>query len=200
MDTENTPTPEDVWEPPPPATQPEPTEPPRRPTGYRKAAKTAALVAAGLLVGGGAVFAAVHKSGSSSGSNASATGTRNGAIGGGTQGVQGGPPGGGGVAGEQHIQGTVTAKTGSSITVKSSSGTATYVVNATTEIVRNGQQATLSAVKVGDAVFVHVYPSSSGQMMVERLFAGTSATDPGFGPPGGTPPTSGTAPTTGSPT
>jgi hypothetical protein len=98
------------------------------------------------------------------------------------------------------LQGTVTAKTSGSITVKSSSGTATYVVNATTEIVRNGQQATLSAVKVGDPVFVHVYPSSSGQMLVERLFAGTSATDPGFGPSGGTSPTSGTAPTTGSPT
>jgi hypothetical protein len=196
MDTENTPIPEDVWEQPPTPAQPEAAGA----AGYRTAAKTVALVAAGLLVGGGAVFAAVHRSGSSSGSNATAAGSANTAIGGGTQGFQGGPSGGGGIDGEQRLQGTVTAKTSGSITVKSSSGTATYVVNATTEIVRNGQQATLSAVKVGDPVFVHVYPSSSGQMLVERLFAGTSATDPGFGPSGGTSPTSGTAPTTGSPT
>jgi hypothetical protein len=201
MDTENTPTPEDVWEPPPSAAQPQAADSQPRSAGYRTAAKTAALVAAGLLVGGGVVFAAVHRSGSNSGSNASATGAPNGAIGGGTQSFQGGPSGGGGIDGEQRFQGTLTAKTGSSITVKSSSGTATYVVNATTEIVRNGQQATLSEVKVGDPVFVHVYPSSTGQMLVERLFAGTSANDPGFGPPGaGTPSSSGTAPTTGSPT
>jgi hypothetical protein len=196
VDTENPQTPDDVWEPP---AQPGATGGHARPAGRRIAAKTAALVAAGLLVGGGVVFAAVHKSGSSAGSNAAAAGTANGAIAG-AQGFQGGPAGGGGVAGEQHIQGTVTAKTSGSITVKSSSGAATYVVNATTEIVRNGQQATLSAVKVGDAVFVHVYPSSSGRMLVERLFAGTSATSPAVGPPGGAPTTTGTAPVTGSPT
>jgi hypothetical protein len=202
METENTPPPEDVWEPPVPSA-PSHEEQPARPVGYRTAAKTAALVAAGLLVGGGVVFAAVHKSGSSSGSNAAAGGTANNSARSGTQGFQGAPPGagGGGIAGEQHIQGTLTAKTSGSITVKSTSGTATYVVNATTEIVRNGQAATLSAVRVGDAVFVHVHPSSSGQMLVERLFAGTSANGSGFGPPGtGTPPTSGVAPTTGSPT
>jgi hypothetical protein len=201
MDTENTPHPEDVWEPPAPSARPQ-DEPPARPVGYRTAAKIAALVAAGLLVGGGVVFAAVHKSGSGSGSNAAAGSTANSAARGGTQGLQGGPPGagGGGIAGEQHIQGTLTAKTSGSITARSTSGTATYVVNATTEIVRNGQSATLSAVEVGDAVVVHVYPSSSGQMLVERLFAGTSANGSGFGPPGtGTPPSSGAGPTTGSP-
>jgi hypothetical protein len=196
MDTENSPTPLDVSEPPaePPA--------PARPTGYRTAAKTAALVAAGLLVGGGVVFAAVHRSGSSSGASASASASGNGSIGNGnSQGFQGGPPGGGGISGEQHIQGTLAARTASTITVKSTAGSATYAVNATTEIVRNGRSATLSDVKVGDPVFVHVYPSSSGQMLVERLFAGTSASGSNFGPPSlGTPPSSGSAPTTGSPT
>jgi hypothetical protein len=195
MPTENTPNPEDVWDPP---AQSDAAVLPARPTGYRTAAKTAALVVAGLLVGGGVVFAAVHKSGSSSAPKAGAAGTASESAGSGTQGFQGGAPRGGGIAGEQHIQGTVTAKTSGSITVKSSSGPATYVVNATTEIVRDGQQATLSAVKVGDPVFVHVYPSSSGLMLVERLFAGTSAT---AGPPGfGTPPATGSAPATGSPT
>ena len=196
MDTENSPTPLDVSE--------APAEPPApvRSAGSRTAAKTAALAAAGLLVGGGVVFAAVHRSGSGSGSNASAAAQADGVVGSANgQGFQGGPPGGGGISGEQHVQGTLTARTSGTITVKSTSGTATYVVNATTEIVRNGQSATLSDVKVGDPVFVHVYPSSSGQMLVERLFAGTSASGSGFGPPGmGTPPTSGAAPTTGSPT
>src|SRR5207244_8323927 len=86
-------------------------------------------------------------------------------------------------AGEQRIQGTVTAKTAGTVTVKSTSGTATYVVNVTSEIVRNGQRATLAAIKVGDAVFVHVFPSSSGQILVERLFAGSSATSGPVGPP-----------------
>ena len=91
---------------------------------------------------------------------------------------------GGGVAGEQRIQGTVTAKTSTTVTVKSSSATSTYTVNATTEIVRDGQAASLSAVQVGDPVVVHVYPSSSGQMLVERLLAGSSASGGpgGFGP------------------
>jgi hypothetical protein len=188
VETENPPTPVDVSEPP---ARPSSPGGSARPAGYRTAAKTAALVAAGLLVGGGVVFAAVHPSGPSSGSNANAAARGNGSIGTGSgQGFAGGPPGGG-IAGEQHIQGTLTAKTDSAITVRSSTGTATYLVNATTEIVRDGQSTTLAAVKVGDSVFVHVYPSSSGQMLVERLFAGTSAT---AGPPGfGTPPTSGSS-------
>jgi hypothetical protein len=78
----------------------------------------------------------------------------------------------------------VTAKTATSVTVKSSSGTATYTVNATTQIIRNGQAATLADVEVGDPVQVHVYPSSSGQMLVERLLAGSSASGGDFGPPG----------------
>ena len=92
--------------------------------------------------------------------------------------------GGGSVAGEQHIQGTVTATTATTLTVKSSSATTTYTVNATTEIIRNGKSAMLAGIKVGDPVMVHVFPSSSGTMLVERLMAGTSASDGGgFGPP-----------------
>jgi hypothetical protein len=157
---------------------------------YRRLARTVAPIAAALLVGAGVAFAVEHHSSSSgsAGSASSAAGTPD-------AGATGGGPGGG-IAGEQHIQGTVTATTSGSITVKSSSGSSTtYVVNSTTEIVRNGQSASLAAVKVGDPVFLHVYPSSSGQMLVERLFAGTSSTDtgPGFGPPpssGGSPGTS----------
>ena len=77
------------------------------------------------------------------------------------------------------------------MTLRSTGGTATYTVNDTTQIVRNGQTATLAAVQVGDPVLVHVYPSSSGQLLVERLFAGSSAGDGGPGglaPPGSGPP------------
>lgn len=160
-----------------------PSPPPRR----AGAARAAALVAAGLLVGGGLVFALVHRSGTSNaaGNNASA------AVGS----FAGGPPSGGvggGVAGERHLQGTVAGTTATTVTVKSSSGTATYTVNATTEIVRNGQAATLASVKVGDPVLVHVYPSSSGRMMVERLFAGTLPSG-GPGGYGGPPSTAGTS-------
>jgi hypothetical protein len=141
-------------------------------------AKVVAPIAAALVVGAGAAFAVDHHSTTPTASAGGISGPATGARG------QGGA---GGVAGEQHIQGTVTAKSGSTITVKSSSGTTgSYTVNSTTEIVRNGKTASLSEVAVGDPVFVHVYPSSSGQTLVERLFAGSSATDgggPGFGSP-----------------
>lgn len=95
----------------------------------------------------------------------------------------GGPGGFGGVAGEQRLQGTLAGVRGSAITVKTASGSATYTVTGTTEIVRNGSRASLSDLKVGDPVFVHVYPSaSSGAMLVERIFAGTlPAYGGGFG-------------------
>ena len=86
------------------------------------------------------------------------------------------------------------AKTATTVTVKSASGTATYTVDNAAQIVRNGQTATLSAIQVGDPVLVHVYPSSSGQLLVERLFAGTTTTDPGqdtSGQPGLAPPGAG---------
>src|SRR2546429_567458 len=142
---------------------------------FGRTARIVAPVAAAALIGG-AVFALDH----SSSSNASAGVAPAAFVGQAAYGGRGGP-----LAGEQYVQGTVTAKTGSTVTVKSSSGTATYTVNATAEIVRNGQAATLAEVQVGAPGLVHVYPSS-GQMLVERLFAGPSASDDGpggYGPP-----------------
>jgi hypothetical protein len=183
MDSTDTPAAGDVWASPQSTRTDYPgAEAPRQPARFPAAAKVAAPVIAAFLVGGGAVYALEHHSGSSGGTNAAAAGVPNG-PGGSSSGF-----GGGGVSGEQHIQGTVTAKTGSSVTVRSSSGSATYTVNVTTEIVRNGRSATLADVKVGDPVLAHVYPSSSGQMLVECLFAGTSASDSGpggFAPPPG---------------
>ena len=153
------------------ASEPSASGTPRSPR-FPAVAKTVAPVVVALVAGGGIVFALEHHSGSgaaASGSSLSVGGNR------------------GGVAGERHVLGTVAATTGSTITVKTSSGSATYTVNATTEIVRNGQSATLAQIRVGDPVLVHVYPSSSGRTLVERLLAGSSASGGpgGFGPPGG---------------
>jgi hypothetical protein len=151
-----------------------------RTSGSTLAVKIAAGIAA-VLLGAGVTYALEHRSGSTPSADAAAAGSPTGA------GASGGGPGGP-VAGEQHIQGTVAARTAGSVTVRSSAGTATYTVNATSEIVRDGQPATMADVQVGDPVLVHVFPSASGRMMVERLLAGSSATDPGPGPgppPGG---------------
>jgi hypothetical protein len=146
---------------------------PTRARGGRSA-KVIASVAAAMVIGGSITFALDRQSGSSANaSNPSAVASSS---------IAASSSAGGPLAGEQHILGTVAGKSASSVTVKSSAGTsATYTVNATTEIVRNGQAATLADIQVGDPVLVHVYPSSSGQMLVERLLAGTSANDIGHG-------------------
>jgi len=84
----------------------------------------------------------------------------------------GGGNGPGGVAGEQRIAGTLTARAASSITVKTASGTATYQVDDGTEIVRNGAQVTLAQLSVGDPVLVHLVPADGGYV-AERVVAGT---------------------------
>jgi hypothetical protein len=150
-----------------------------------------ALAAAAVLAAGGVAVAAANGPGASSADGSSRT------AGQAPSGLGGGPSdradgdaarGPGGLAGEQHIQGILTAKTANTISVKSSSGTvATYGITSSTEVARNGANATLAAVKVGDPVLVHVLPTStSGHPDVERLFVGTLP-EGGFGPGGGTP-------------
>jgi hypothetical protein len=162
------------------------------PGGWRsvtRAHKIVALVAAGVIgVGGLAVAAAT-------GSDASGDDTTTNAAGqvpGGTQLSGGQAPGGaqgfggpGGVAGEEHVEGTVTARSGSSVTVRSTDGTsATYTVTGDTQVVHDGALASLSDVQVGDAVLVHVLPTTSGgHQVAERVFAGTLPGG-GFGPGG----------------
>jgi hypothetical protein len=164
----------------------------------RRAAMSAAILAGGLIVGGGVGYAVGHDHGRSSNESARAgIGFAGGIPGGPNQlpdGSRGGPgdaSGGipGGISGEQHVQGTLTAKSGSKLTVKTSDGTsASYTVSSTTQIVRDGTMAALSDLKIGDAVQVHVIPASSGSgTVVERVFAGTSATSFGPGGLGGPP-------------
>ena len=84
---------------------------------------------------------------------------------------QGGFGGPGGVAGEQRLSGTVVSVGSSSVRIRTSSGTAPYGVTAQTELVRNGAVASLSAIRPGDNVFVHLIPSSGSSYVVERLVA-----------------------------
>jgi hypothetical protein len=107
----------------------------------------------------------------------------------------GGP--GGGVAGEQRVTGTIAAVGASSVTVTTSSGKKTYAVNGTTDIRRDGQTIALSALKVGETVLLHVYPSGSSYA-AERILAGTQGF--GRGGFGGPPPAGGTAPNGTAPT
>jgi hypothetical protein len=167
---------------------PEASAEPTAARGWRAASRgqrVLALAAAGVLVAGGVAVAVATSSGASdTGTATNAAGQLPGGLAqsrsggqapGGTQGF-GGPRGGpGGIDGEQHVEGTVSATTGSTVTVKSTDGTtATYTVTSDTQVVRDGAQASLSDVQVGDAVLVHVLPTTSGgHKTAERLFAGT---------------------------
>ena len=151
------------------------------PTGRRTLAVRAGLLAAGVVVGG-IVVTTVHH-GTTSTTSPTSFGVPQGGTG--QFAPQGGPPGGfsggfggGGLDGEQRLSGTLVSVGSSTVTVRTSSGTATYAVTSSTEIVRNGQVVSVGALKAGDPVLVHVYPSgASSRLTVERLFAGSSAQD-----------------------
>lgn len=103
--------------------------------------------------------------------------------------TQGGPPAGrfggrpgGAVAGEQRVFGTVATVFTNAIAVTTNGGKITYVVNGATDVRRNGQPITLSALHVGENVFLHVYPVGTAYV-AERIFAGTTSFGPGGGPP-----------------
>ena len=118
-------------------------------------------------------------------------------------GFAGGPPAGGGVDGEQRIVGTLASSTAASVTVKSQDGTtATYAVDASTDVRKDGQAASLSSLTAGEQVLVHVIPSDGGKSYAERVLAGTFGRG-GRGvapPPGATTGGGGTGGTTGSTT
>jgi hypothetical protein len=126
------------------------------------AASAAALIAAGVLAGGGVGLAVGHHS-----TSASTAAPTSAAL----PGQPGQPRPGGGLDGEQHVQGIVRAVGSSSLTITSASGASTYAVTASTQIVRNGVPAALSSLKPGEQVFAHVYPSGGG-LAVERVLVG----------------------------
>lgn len=147
----------------------------------------ALLVAGGVLAGGLGVWALQDHATTPTGFSARAS-AGDAPFGGpqrfggqqddGRQGGGFGSPGGG-FADEQHVTGTLAGVGASSITVRTASGTQTYTVTSSTDVQRNGSRVPLSALKVGDPVVVHVYPSGS-TTVVERVLAGTV---PAFGGP-----------------
>src|SRR3954452_14755647 len=67
----------------------------------------------------------------------------------------------GGLPGEEHIVGTLTGVGAASVTVKSTNGTATYPIESSTLLIKDGQRVSSpSALTVGDTVVVHVYPQN----------------------------------------
>jgi hypothetical protein len=102
--------------------------------------------------------------------------------GGAGQGLQGGP--GQGQGGERRLIGTLTAVSGSKVTVKTSSGSGTYDLVAQTQIVRNGAPAAASDLKAGDRVLLHVFPATGSDGVLERLIAVSGASGSGSGTSG----------------
>jgi len=132
------------------------------------------LVAAGLLSGGLGVAALASTSKSSTSKSSTTSSPASAASSGGGLGSVGGLGSAGGVGrdGEQHVNGTLTAVSGTSITVKTTAGaTSSYPVTSQTEVLKDGTRSTVSALKTGDIVSVHVLTSGSSPV-VERIFAG----------------------------
>jgi hypothetical protein len=174
---------------------------PRPPAQSRRVLGVIGLVVAGAVAGalivnavdgfGGSTTAAVQPGAVSQNGTApngvAPGGVQGGAPGGVQGGVQGGVPGGqglrggpGGQGGEQRLTGTLTAVSGSEVTVRTSSGPATYQLVPQTQIVRDGALASASELETGDRVLMHVFPADGSDGVLERLIAvsgtGTSGT------------------------
>ncbi len=122
-----------------------------RKRGRLTGAKTrlAAMVAAGAIIGGGVALAVEHSSGSSA--TASSTGISG--VGGGGFVPGSGSAGMGGITPTAYrLSGTITAVSGSTVTIKATSGTKTYTVTSSTHLMRSGSSASLSSFQVGDSV------------------------------------------------
>src|SRR3954454_24596721 len=83
----------------------------------------------------------------------------------------------GGLPGEEHIVGALTGVGAASVTVKRNNGTATYPIESSTLLIKDGQRVSSpSALTVGDTVVVHIYPQN-GSTHTEMIIDGA--------PPGG---------------
>ncbi|GAB3667703.1 hypothetical protein GCM10027596_37170 [Nocardioides korecus] len=128
------------------------TAPPRRRVGMKT--KVAAVAAAVVVTASGTAVA-LSASGSSTGSTASAAGgPGSSAQAGGAQGAAGGGSGNLGFSPTQyHLAGTITAISGNTVTLKTTSGTTTYTATGSTHLMVDQASATsLSAFKVGQSV------------------------------------------------
>lgn len=139
-------------------------------------ARIAALVAAGAIIGGGTALAVDHSSGSSSTASGQGTGSAPGGSGFAPGSSNGSSNATGGGAGgftptAYRLSGTITAISGSSLTIKTSSGSKSYTVTSSTHLQRNGSTVSLSSFKVGDSVFGST--TTSGGTTLNDLMSGT---------------------------
>jgi len=149
----------------------------------RRVGQAAGLLGIGVAAGGILAF----------GLNASASpspGTSTAQYGYGPAGYGDGSPGGpqcsgpGGHRGPNHglpLSGTVTAVGSSSVTIKSTTGTSAYAVDASSDIDKNGE-AQLADLKGGDAVRFSV-ATRNGKQTIDILHAGDEAKNRPAGPP-----------------
>ena len=159
------------WTPPPPA-------PPAAVPTTSGRTKRGMLVAAALLGTGtiaGAIIGATALSNAATTSTSPSTGSSSSNYG---VAEPGGHRGGG-----LDLSGTVTAVGASSVTIKTASATATYTVNTSSDIDKNGE-AKLSDLKAGDAVTFSV--DSTGKT-IDKLHAGNESLDRPQGAPSGAP-------------
>jgi hypothetical protein len=160
--------------------------PPERQRRPGAALRMAALVAAAAAAGGTVTYVVSHDSSTGPTASVASSGQAGTQQQGGVPQQGGQPPGGfgpGGVDGEQRVTGTLAEVSGSTISIATPSGSETYTVSAATEISRDGAQASLSDLVTGETVQVHLIPassdsSSSADLVVERVIAGSG----GFGP------------------
>jgi hypothetical protein len=162
----------DEWTPPPVAPAAS-IEPPRRRRGL---VLGAGLVGAGVVAGaivGGTVLSDAATSSPTPNASSSSSPEAPGAPGPWQNGRGHGP------GGDLSLTGTVTAVGSSSVTIKTSSGTAEYKVDSNSDIDKNGE-AKISDLKAGDAVRFSV---TSGNV-INILHAGNEALNHPHGGPG----------------
>jgi cell wall-associated NlpC family hydrolase len=136
-----------------------------RPTAARRRRSAAGVLAAGVVIGGATAWAA---SAGASGSSSSPTPSAERAHGEhGSGGLESGRAGR-----ALDLSGTVTDVAAKAVTIKTSSGTKTYSVDANSDVDKNGE-AQLSDLKVGDVV--HFSVTSGGA--IDKLHAGSEALD-----------------------
>ncbi|RKS80427.1 hypothetical protein CLV35_0859 [Motilibacter peucedani] len=171
--------------------EPRTPAPAARPRASRRTLVGSAAAALLAVVVGGGAITAVKGNDSAAASTASSTTRTSAGLGAPGGGLPSGGGPGGGMAGETHVSGTVVSVAASSLRVKSSDGTtATYAVDASTQVLDDGSAVSVTSLQTGDTVLVHAIASTSGgTAYAERVLAGSSATDgPGAGQlPGGAP-------------
>jgi hypothetical protein len=147
------------WTPPPAPMPAYPTQPQRRRRG---------MIAAAGLLGVGVVAGAVI--GATALSNAATSGTSPGSSSTSTSTSEANERHGGGHG--LDLSGTVTSVGPSTVTIKTSSGTTAYKVDANSDIDKNGESS-LSKLAVGDAVTFSV--DSSASTTIDKLHTGTES-------------------------